>query len=87
MIMITNALTINRSVYTLGRPRPRFDGGLGIGMRSTSFTNVTSNDSRGSIQSPPGIDVWQLKYYRGRRALAMLGRGVFFVRFFGVSDL
>jgi hypothetical protein len=85
MTMITNALTINRSAYTGGRPRPRFGGGSGIGIRSTSLTNVTSNGSRGSIQLPFGMDVSQLKYYEGGRALAMPWRGVFLFVFSAYS--
>jgi hypothetical protein len=51
-------------------------GGGGIGIRSISMTNVTSNGFCCSIQLPPGIDVSQLKYYGGRRALASPLRGV-----------
>jgi hypothetical protein len=41
------------------------------------MTNVTSNGFCCSIQLRPGIDVSQLKYYGGRRALANPERGVF----------
>jgi hypothetical protein len=41
------------------------------------MTNVTSNGYCCSNQLPPGIDVAQLKYYGGRRALASPLRGVF----------
>jgi hypothetical protein len=75
--MITNALIIKRSEYTFGLPRPRFLGGTGIGVRSTSKTNMTSNGFWGSIQLPPSVDASQLIYYGGHRALASPLRGVF----------
>jgi hypothetical protein len=52
-------------------------GGGGIGIRSINMMNVTSKGSCCSILLPPDIDVWQLKYYGGRRALASPLRGVF----------
>jgi hypothetical protein len=76
--MMIKALTIKRSGYTFGRPGPRFLGDAVMGMRSTSITNVTSNGFWCSIQLPPGVDVSQLKYYGGRRALASPQRGVSF---------
>lgn len=41
--MMIKAFTITRSEYTLDRPRPRFSGIVGQGMRSTSMTKMTSN--------------------------------------------
>jgi hypothetical protein len=75
--MMIKALTIRLSGYSFGRPGPRFLGGGGIGIRSTSSTNMTSNGFWCSIQLPPSVDVSQLKYYGGHRALASPLRGVF----------
>jgi hypothetical protein len=79
MTMTTNAFTISRSVYSLGCPRFRRADSSGIGILSTSLTNVTSIASRCSIQLPSSVDVSQLKYYEGRRALAMPLRGAFYL--------
>jgi hypothetical protein len=77
--MMTKALTIKRSGYTFGRPRFRFFGGAGIGIRSTSKTNMTSNGFWCSIQLPPGLVGLQLQYYGGHRTLARPLCGVFYL--------
>src|SRR5947209_9907179 len=51
--MMTNAFKNSRSGYTLGCPRPRFVGGMGMGSRSTSLTKVTSNESWDTIGLSP----------------------------------
>src|SRR5271157_3119475 len=51
--MSTHAFKNSRSGYTLGCPRPRFTGSTGIGRRSTSWTNITRNESWGTIKLPP----------------------------------
>lgn len=75
--MMISALTINRSEYVWGRPRPRFDGSAGMGILSISLMKLTSSGSRGTIQLLPSFWSWQLKYYGGDRALASPLRGFF----------
>ncbi len=75
--MMTKALIIKRSEYVFGRPRFRFFGGAGIGIRSTRDTKMTSNGFCCSIQLPPSVDGLQLIYYGGHRTLARPSCGVF----------
>jgi hypothetical protein len=62
--MSTNAFKNSRSGYTLGCPRPRLLGSAGIGKRSTSVTNMTSNESWGTIGLPPILVVCNINSYR-----------------------
>ncbi len=49
--MITMAVKNKRSEDTIGCPRPRFDGRVGIGRRSTSLTHVTRSESWDAVGS------------------------------------
>src|SRR5438270_7357237 len=69
--MMTNAFKNSRSGYTLGCPRPRFVGGVGIGTRSTNWTNVTSNESWNTIGVPPILVAFN---YHNDRSTALLGQ-------------
>src|SRR6266566_5368043 len=69
--MMTNAFKNSRSGYTLGCPRPRLVGGVGIGTRSTNLTNVTSNESWDTIGVPPILVAF---HYHNDRSTALLGQ-------------
>src|SRR5947199_3564028 len=69
--MMTNAFKNSRSGYTLGCPRPRFVGGVGIGTRSTNWTNVTSNESWNTMRVPPILVAFN---YHNNRSTALLGQ-------------
>src|SRR5437867_11635185 len=69
--MMTNAFKNSRSGYTLGCPRPRVVGGVGIGTRSTNWTNVTSNESWNTMRVPPILVAFN---YHNNRSTALLGQ-------------
>src|SRR5436309_14313303 len=69
--MMTNAFKNSRSGCTLGCPRPRFVGGVGIGTRSTNWTNVTSNESWNNMRVPPILVAFN---YHKNRSTALLGQ-------------
>jgi hypothetical protein len=53
----------------MGCPRPRLLAGEGIGRRSTSLTNVTSNESCSTIRLPPIFVACDYHNDRGRISL------------------
>src|SRR5512144_39081 len=53
MLRITSAFKISRSGEVTGRPRGRFGGGGGIGIRSIILTKLTSRLSHSTLIGPP----------------------------------
>ena len=74
--MITKAFKNKRSEYTFGCPRPDL-GGCGIGMRSTSRTNVISSDSCGIIEVA-SVYGWMRNLYNTAVASLSASLGVAF---------